>query len=389
LVVFILAAETSTSHLPLLHSILKITPYYNIMISPSTSFIVFGLAAMAAAAPQAASVTTYPGPPVVYQTAPSVPLVTATTLAPIATSATRVKRADATCYPQPSGIAHKTSPDDGSTFRADSYYSNAANAAKVPVGFKSVFTNTNASPNAPIYLGFTLMDSYDVQSCATKCNAITGCTSFNVYFERDPSVDPNDASCLNPPSVSNIKCVWWGSTISTANNVNNGQFRGNFEVAIAGSNGYVGLPTQRGFRIKTDGSNTIMDKRWLAVSPGEGAAVALNPLQYKQQSSIFQFGEKGELLQISYATGMAGVAPNTIGTWDFLQYRAIPGKAGTDYIYCSGDNLISCQSKSGWQYAGVCPNRKQSISGLLYFGLPQNTPKDCSWIGLYIDTDLS
>lgn len=364
------------------------------MIFPTASFAILGLASLAAAAPQAASATTYPGPPVVYQTAPSAPLVTATTLAPAATSAARVKRADATCYPQPSGIGHRSSPDNASTFRSDTYYSSAANAAKVPIGFKSVFTNTGASPNAPNYLGFTLMDTYDVQTCATKCNAIAGCTSFNVYFERDPSVDPNDASCLNPPSVTNIKCVWWGSTISTSNNVNTGQFRGNFEVAIAGSNGYVGLTTQRGFRIKTDGSNTVMDKRWLAVSPGEGAAVALNPLAYKKQSSIFQFGEKGELLQISYATGMAGVAPNTQGTWDFLQYRAIPGKTGTDYIYCSGDNLISCQSKSGWQYAGVCPNRQPGangliISGLLYFGLPEKTPKDCSWIGLYIDTDLS
>ena len=359
------------------------------MISPATAAAILGLATFAIAAPQGSAATTFAGPPVVYQTAPSAPLVTATTLAPAATTAPRVKRADATCYPQPSGIAHKSSPDDAATFRADTYYSSAANAAKVPIGFKSVFTNTGASPNADKYLGFTLMDTYDVQTCATKCNAITGCTSFNVYFERDPSVDPNDSSCLNPPSVTNIKCVWWGSAISTANNVNSGQFRGNFEVAIAGSNGYVGLPTQRGFRIKTDGSGTTMDKRWLAVSPGEGAAVALNPAVYKQQSSIFQFGANGELMQISYATGMAGVAPNTKGTWDFLQYRAIPGKAGTDYIYCSGDNLISCQSKSGWQYAGVCPNRKQSISGLLYFGLPQNKPSDCSWIGLYIDTDLT
>ncbi|KAI5363716.1 hypothetical protein Slin14017_G056800 [Septoria linicola] len=336
-----------------------------------------------------AAAATFPGPPVVYQTAPSAPLITATTLAPaVATAGGKVKREEPTCYPQPTGIAHKSNPDDAATFRADPYYSSAANAAKVPIGFDSVFTNTGASPNADKYLGFTLLDSYDVQGCADKCNAIAGCSSFNVYFKRDPSVNPNDASCLNPPSVTNIKCVWWGSAISPANNVNDGQFRGNFEVRIAGSNGYVGTPTQRGFRIKTDGSNTCMDKRWLAVFPGEGAAVALSPIEYKQQSSIFQFGPKGELLQISYATGMAGVAPNTKGTWDFLQYRAV-NQAGVDYIYCSGDNLISCRSKSGWQYAGVCPNRKQSISGLLYFGLPERTPKDCGWIGLYIDTDLS
>lgn len=348
--------------------------------------------ALTASVAMAAPAAVVSGPPVVYQTAADAPLVTATTLAaPTATILGQKQKRDAaatTCYPQPTGIAYKTNPDTADAFRQDTYYAAQANAAKVPIGFKSAFTNTGASPNADNYLGFTLLSSYDVQTCANKCNAITGCTSFNVYFERDPSVDPNDPSCDNPSSVTNIKCVWWGSTISPSNNVNTGQFRGKFEVAIAGSNGYTGLPTQRGFRIRTDGSGTVMDGRWLAVSPGQGAAVALNPVAYKPQSSVFQFGPKGELMQIYYASNMAGVAPNQSGKWDFLQYRTA-GVAGTDYIYCSGDNLISCQSKSGWQYAGVCPNRKQSISGLLYFGLPQSKPSDCSWIGLYIDTDIS
>lgn len=345
------------------------------------------------AAAVAAPASTVSGPPVVYQTAPNAPLVTATTLAaPAATAGSKAKRQAATCYPQPTGISHRTSPDDAASFRKDTYYANAAQSAQTPIGFNAVFTNTGASPNADQYLGYTLMDTYDVQTCANKCNAITGCKSFNVYFERDPSVDPNDASCDNPASVTNIKCVWWGSTISTQNNVNTGQFRGKFEVAIAGSNGYTGTPTQRGFRIKTGGSGTVMDGRWLAVSPGEGAAVALNPQAYKGQTSTFQFGQNGELLQTYYATGMAGVSPNTQGNWDFLQYRKV-GQNGVDYIKCSADannnNLISCSSKSGWQYAGVCPNRKQSISGLLYFGLPEKTPVDCRWIGLYVDTDIS
>lgn len=345
------------------------------------------LAAVAAAAPT----LTYPAPPVVYQTAPSAPLVTATTLAAPATAtarAQRMKRDSNICYPQPKGIAYKSSPDTAEAFLADNYYSQQASSAKNPMGFKSVFSNTKASPNAPGYLGFTLLDTYDVQTCADKCNAISGCTSFNIYFERDPSVDPNDPSCSNPPSVTNIKCVWWSSKISPDVNVNDGQYRNDFRVVIAGSNGYVGTPTQRGFRIRTDGSGTVMDHRWLAVSPGEGAAVALNDIDYKAQTSIFQFGADGSLVQIAPKTGMAGVSPNQIGQWDFLQYRAV-GQRKTDYIKCSGDNMIVCTSKVGFQYAGVCPGRQQSISGLLYFGLPEKMPKDCYWIGLYIDTDIS
>ncbi|KAJ4356947.1 hypothetical protein N0V95_002890 [Ascochyta clinopodiicola] len=351
----------------------------------------FTVAAVLAALATAAPTLTYPGPPVIYQTAPSAPLVTATTLAAPATATAgvrKVRRDSNICYPQPSGVAHKSSPDTADAFLGDSYYSQQASSAKTPLGFNSVFSNTKASPNAPGYVGFTLLDTYDVQTCADKCNAISGCTSFNIYFERDPSVNPDDASCLDPASVTNIKCVWWSSKISPGVNVNDGQYRGNFHVVIAGSNGYVGTPTQRGFRIKTDGSGTVMDGRWLAVSPGEGAAVALNPIEYKAQTSVFQFGPDGTLIEIAPFANMAAVSPNQNGKWDFLQYRAV-GQKGKDYINCSGDNLIVCTSKAGFQYAGVCPGRKQSISGLLYFGLPEKMPKDCYWIGLYIDTNIS
>jgi hypothetical protein len=53
------------------------------------------------------------------------------------------------------------------------------------------------------------------------------------------SVDPNDASCSNPASVTVIKCVYWGGPVSQDSAVNKGQMRGGFTVAIAGSNGYV------------------------------------------------------------------------------------------------------------------------------------------------------
>lgn len=34
--------------------------------------------------------------------------------------------------------------------------------------------------NAMGYMGFTLMDTYDVTACSQKCNAIDGCAAFNV-----------------------------------------------------------------------------------------------------------------------------------------------------------------------------------------------------------------
>lgn len=350
------------------------------------------LAMAVSAAPAPAPVASYPGPPVIYKTADNAPVATAATLKPtLATAvpaatpvavAAKVKRDSSTCVPQPAGIAHTSSPDTDTGFLSDSYYSDAANNAGTPLGYKAVFTNTQASPNAPGYAGYTLLDSYDVQTCADKCNAIAGCTSFNIYFERDPSVDPNSPTCSNPPSVTNIKCVWWTSVITTADNVNNGQYRGQFHVVIAGSNGYTGGQYQRGFRIKTDGSKTVMDHRYLQFSPGEGSAIALNPDVHF--AGVFQLGNDGTLLEVYPWPGSAAALSTTDGSTQLLTMRAT-GEQGVDYIKCTIDNIIVCTSNGNAQAADVCPNRAQSISGLLYFSDPNKIDSGCSQIGLYAE----
>jgi hypothetical protein len=58
-------------------------------------------------------------------------------------------------------------------------------------------------------------------------------------FEGDPSLNPDASSCPNPPSTINIKCVFWGGAATAANANNFGQWRDNFQVLIAGSNGYI------------------------------------------------------------------------------------------------------------------------------------------------------
>ena len=55
---------------------------------------------------------------------------------------------------------------------------------------------------------------------------------------RDPSVEPG-TGCTDPSSTTNIKCVFWGGPVTTANAKNDGQYRSSFHVVIAGSNGYV------------------------------------------------------------------------------------------------------------------------------------------------------
>ncbi|GAB7357487.1 hypothetical protein MBLNU459_g0023t1 [Dothideomycetes sp. NU459] len=181
------------------------------------------------------------GPPMgVYITQPWGPVVTASTITTeVVTAFADIAKRDAICIPQPTGIAYTPTSDTTAFFVADAYYSVAALSATTPSGYVNVYTNTNAASNANNYLGFTLLQSYDVNYCASQCSAIHGCSSFNIYFERDPSVSPDSILCSNPPAVIQVKCVWWGGLVSVTNAVNYGQARAGFDVAIAGSNGYV------------------------------------------------------------------------------------------------------------------------------------------------------
>ncbi|PSK58746.1 hypothetical protein B9Z65_6761 [Elsinoe australis] len=149
----------------------------------------------------------------------------------------------ATCVPQPLGSGPVPVKDEPAEFLKDRRLSAAATRAEIPVGYVNTFTNLQASNNAYGYMGYTLLPSYNTTLCATTCTAIAGCQSFNLYFERNPSVDPNSPTCLNPPSTTNIKCVFWGGPATADNAVNTGQWRGKFHVVIAGSNGYVNRTT--------------------------------------------------------------------------------------------------------------------------------------------------
>lgn len=77
-----------------------------------------------------------------------------------------------------------------------------------------------------------------MNACAAACNKINGCISINIYFERDPTVNPDSPICANPPSTTNIKCVFWGGPVTLSSATNTGQYRDQFQVVIAGSNGY-------------------------------------------------------------------------------------------------------------------------------------------------------
>jgi hypothetical protein len=86
-----------------------------------------------------------------------------------------VKKAVTPCTKLPTGYGPTPTPDSPSAFLALPDFGKAALAAQTPSGYFQSFQNVNASNNAHGYLGFTALTSYDVNKCAARCNALTGC----------------------------------------------------------------------------------------------------------------------------------------------------------------------------------------------------------------------
>ena len=141
------------------------------------------------------------------------------------------------CSPQPDGQGPSPPNDTVDAFESYDVFSNTALNAATPQGYALSFSNLKASSNANSYMGFYTFSTYDTIKCQQLCDSVDLCTAFNIYFERDPTIAPNDASCPNPPSFTNIKCSLWGSGVTPQTAVNTGQYRSQFHVVIAGSNG--------------------------------------------------------------------------------------------------------------------------------------------------------
>lgn len=118
-----------------------------------------------------------------------------------------------------------TVPDTAEAFLANTDFQNSALSAATPSGYTKAYQNqTGSSEGVYGYMGYAVLNSYDTAQCAANCNSIVGCMSFNIYYERDPSVDPSD-STPNPSSQTVIKCVYWGGPVTAQSPTNVGQWR--------------------------------------------------------------------------------------------------------------------------------------------------------------------
>ncbi|KAF2227705.1 hypothetical protein BDZ85DRAFT_189928, partial [Elsinoe ampelina] len=155
------------------------------------------------------------------------------------------------CAPQPDGHGPGNLTVDA--FMNNPDFKQAALSAPSTVNsgsstYNRIFSNLQGSVSANSYLGLHTLDAYDVNKCAAFCEETNLCTSFNIYIERDPALNPtkNDSTaptvwgywCPLPDAVTNYKCTLWGSALDASLATNKGQWRKDFEVVITGSNGY-------------------------------------------------------------------------------------------------------------------------------------------------------
>jgi hypothetical protein len=117
-------------------------------------------------------------------------------------------------------------------------FSDSATKATTPNTYTLTFSNQQASLEGCGYLGYNTYSSYDVATAAQDCQNKAGCRGFNMFYERNPSVDPDYTNCKNPASITVIKASFWGNNVAPLVATNVGQYRADFHVVIAGSNGY-------------------------------------------------------------------------------------------------------------------------------------------------------
>lgn len=107
----------------------------------------------------------------------------------------------------PAGLAY--TPDTPAGFQQTSTWSAAANAAVAPAGWTQTFQNLNASTSMGLgYLGYTTLQSYDVNSCAARCSSITNCHAINICkpfptpgHHTPHSLTPAQTTNATPPST--------------------------------------------------------------------------------------------------------------------------------------------------------------------------------------------
>ncbi|KAF4554686.1 Hypothetical protein D9617_4g004410 [Elsinoe fawcettii] len=174
---------------------------------------------------------------------------TTITIAPTPSKATKARRQNVNnaCAQQPILYTYTPSvPAAAATdviapigaFLRDTNLTTAASSVATIDGFTTIFSGLLGVAQKPLYYMFyTDMSSYNATACGEICKNTDGCRSFNMYFERSPSLAPG-SSCPNPTAYTAVRCAYYSTFIKATDVVNSGQWRRDFGVVITGANGY-------------------------------------------------------------------------------------------------------------------------------------------------------
>lgn len=111
------------------------------------------------------------------------------------------------CEVQPTGYGPIPKPDTADVFLYDQDFANTASAAPIPQGYSLSFSNFKASTQSTDLLSYMTLKSYDPMTCQQYCDSLPSRYGINIYYERDPKVDPCNLANADSPSTTVIKCV--------------------------------------------------------------------------------------------------------------------------------------------------------------------------------------
>lgn len=200
-----------------------------------------------------------------------------------------------TCVSQTMMYTYTPSPNNATGFIADTNMANFAASALAPLNYTRAFAGAVGSLYSTNYLGYYQLATYDVTACSALCTSTSGCVSYNIYHERDPSLNPGPG-CLDPTAGVSVRCALWGSATSYGQSQaqNLGEWRQNFMVIVTGSNGY---------NLNTPPSTYA---NYTVPQPYLGAVAPSSP----------------NYIASTFYSGPAGAAPGSASLWDPSQCTA-------------------------------------------------------------------
>jgi len=109
---------------------------------------------------------------------------------------------------------YNVSLDTRNHFLESPIISGLAENSAAPAGYTQVFKNQHGRISTDKFrrLADEATAIYEPFDCAARCDSIPGCVSFDIFFERLPTLNPSEY-CSNPRATVKIGCTFWNGRV--------------------------------------------------------------------------------------------------------------------------------------------------------------------------------